>query len=194
MKQKRHSGPLGPHQPGQVVSVAQRYSVWSNYQAAVVAKLKTPENPNPAPPTYSPYSIEDLNDTEALFVWQPAGQGYVTDCRINYAWLDKKKATGLWVSYDARIFGRRYKGVENPDDSLPGEYDEASGTRRAVFKDTQTELRDEYDGYIINPPYPRYRVGKSFGIGREISTLAVGVAFAVAAGAVVWALGRRQHK
>ena len=113
-------------------------------------------------------------------MWQPKNQGYTTDCRIAYVYLDKT-VPGLVLKYYALIIGKRYRGIESIGESLPGVADETPGSHRVVFQDTYNiSLGNDLDGFIINPPYPPFvppangRIGYPV-LGAVVALIGIGV-------------------
>lgn len=176
-----------PHQEGDTVSTAIRFSTQMVYQKAVdeqKAKLYLTYDFNDQGTACS-FKLTDY--TELLLIWQPSNQGYATDCQIKYVYL-KKTVPGLVIKYYAHIAGKRYRGVESIDKSLPGVNDAVNESRRVVFQDTEKLLITELDGFIINPPYPPFAPHTG---GKKKYSLLAAVAVAIGIGMLARRLTRR---
>ena len=179
-----------PHEPGDTVSTALRYSDHAAYLRAIE---------NQKQETYLAYkfsgdgstcSFKMPDYTEVLLMWLPNEQRYSTDCKIQYVYLDKT-VPGLWIKYTALIAKRRYKGLEGIDESLPRPSNEMDKVRRVVFKDMSKSLRADLDGYIINPPYPPFLPDDSLGLV-NVPLITAGALLGI--GVLVWLFARRRHR
>lgn len=182
------------HQVGDTVSVARRISDYGKYTAVVKAEKAKPGSSYECNAQGTICSFAYPNDTEFLLMWLEAGRGYPTDCIISYKLLPKQTAVGFRLSYEGRVLGRRYRGIESPGKSLRGNLDNDYDTHRAVIQDTTKVGKvDEYEGLIINPPYPRRR--NQFRNGRpEAARTYLFGALAIAGGVALVALLRSQRK
>ena len=176
---------LQRHQPGDIVSVAIRYSSRDIYKEQVIVHRATYHDTSQYDPQQSSYSFAVPNSnsskdsTELLLVYQ--GNNYPTDDTIPYKLLDNKTYTGFYISYIKLKAKSEYTGVESPGASIPGVGDNRNGTYRAVLLH-ETGLREELEGVIINPPVPFYTVkynGTDFitpvGIGGVLLALGLGL-------------------
>jgi hypothetical protein len=186
------------HEVGEVVSTAIRFSLEKKFTNAVdsVKKATGLQCDCTTKPVACSFNLPD--DKELLLQLQPADEGYATDCLIRYQLLDKTNA-GLWIKYNWEKAGRRYQGVEGPGRSLPGVNDLKHGTRRTVLRDTEKNgarvtnraaARDELDGYVINPPYPRLAAHTLKEPGNPINMGSAGLGFIAL---TTWILIRRRY-
>ena len=175
---------LQRHQPGDIVSVAIRYSSRGIYEQQVIVHRATYHDTSQYDPQQSSYSFAVPNSnsskdsTELLLVYQ--GDNYPTDDTIPYKLLDNKTYTGFYISYIKLKAKSEYTGVESPGTSIRGGWDDRHGTYRAVLLH-ETGLRGELEGVIINPPVPFdvKRNGTDFitpvGIGGVLLALGLGL-------------------
>ena len=178
-----------PHQFGDTVSTASRFSEQDAYLQAVESQKKEPYLSYDTNSKGTSCSFKLPDYTEVLLMWQQDNLGYPTNCRIKYVYVDKT-VPGLWIKYHLLIAKGRYSGLEDISESLPGVNDEMNNSRRVVFKDTQKPLRAELDGYIINPPYPPF-VPHSSLAKADTQLIAAGVIVGI--GVLVWLIVRRRR-
>lgn len=177
-----------PHQPGDVVSTAQRYSARADYRAAVDKQKLEPHLAYNFDNKGSACSFKMPDYTEILLMWQPDNQGYPTDCQIKYVYLDKT-VSGLWIKYNLLIAKGQYEGLESINRSLRGVNDDANEVRRVVFRNVYKPLNAELDGYIINPPYPPFAPPATSVTG----SIPMAVGALIGIGVLVWLLARRRR-
>lgn len=178
-----------PHEPGDTVSTALRYSVRADYITAVGEQKQEPHLAYTFSPDGKSCSFEMPDNKEVLLMWVSGNQRLATDCRIEYVYLEKT-VPGLWIKYTTLISGRRYKGMEDINESLPRPSNEMDKVRRVVFKDTSKPLRADLDGYIINPPYPAFVPDEALGAG-AVLLAAAGALLCV--GVLAWLFVRRRR-
>ena len=163
-----------PFEPGELVSTEKRFRSFAEYRTAVERYGGT------CVPGEHSYSIWLPGDKELLLMHQPS-INLPTGRDIEFKFLPETNLTRFQNLYNDMVKYQGYENIEFPDNrSLRGNRDR-SNTYRAILRPRQGIVGD-YQGYIINPPYPaKKRINKQSGQTKWLLPALLGLATGLAA-------------
>lgn len=168
-------------QPGATVSTERRYKSFDEYKKAVEV------HGGQCTPGEHSYSILLSGDKELLLMHQPSAN-LPTGRDIEFKYLPESNLIRFQNIYKDIVKYQDYDDVEFPDErGLRGNKDWYN-TYRAVLRPRHGFVGD-YEGLIINPPYPRFA---PFSPPKTTRNAALAAGVIIAAGVLVWGLVRRR--
>lgn len=142
-----------PFNPGDLVSTERRFRNKKDYELAVKAYGEDQYNPSE-----HSYSVEIEDYKELLLRYQPS-RNYPADCGdIKFTYSPEPNIVLFKDACNHRIKYQGYKEIEFPGNGFRGKNDRFD-TYRAILlppgKQGKQLTGSDYEGFIINPPYPR---------------------------------------
>ena len=142
-----------PFKPGDLVSTEKRFRNKDEYIAAVQVYGADQYNPRD-----HSYSVELCGDMERLLLYQPS-RNYPADCGdILFRYSPEPSLLLFQQAYEHKTKYQGYKEVEYPGNGFRGKNDRFNTYRALLLPPDKQQKRAvgaDYEGYIINPPYPR---------------------------------------
>ncbi|MDB5233820.1 MAG: hypothetical protein JWR44_813 [Hymenobacter sp.] len=178
-----------PYKRGRLVSTEHRFFRFDEYSNAVIDAGYDPDK--------KPHScsISTDNDEEYLLVYQPS-RNLPTNCVIEFRLSPETRLRAFQDSYELKVKYKGHTEIEYPGDGIRGELDWVE-TYRAISLPPGVPRNkatgSDYEGLIINPPYPRTDLKRREASGGAYKYVIGAVGMATGIALVTVLLGRKRQ-